>query len=41
MSDGIGVAGIYVHDQDEALAFYVGKLGLPFIPMRRTATSAG
>ena len=22
MSDGVGVAGIYVHDQDEALAFY-------------------
>lgn len=27
MADGIGVVGIYVHDQDEALAFYVGKLG--------------
>lgn len=28
MSQGVGVAGIYVHDQDEALEFYVGKLGL-------------
>jgi catechol 2,3-dioxygenase-like lactoylglutathione lyase family enzyme len=27
MSEGIGVIGLYVHDQDEALAFYVGKLG--------------
>jgi len=27
MTQGIGVAGLYVRDQDEALAFYVGKLG--------------
>lgn len=27
MSQGIAVVGLYVHDQDEALAFYVGKLG--------------
>ena len=27
MSQGIDVAGVYVRDQDEALAFYVGKLG--------------
>ena len=27
MSQGIGVVGVYVHDQDEALAFYVEKLG--------------
>lgn len=27
MGQGIAVAGIYVRDQDEALAFYVGKLG--------------
>ena len=27
MTEGIGVVGLYVHDQDEALAFYVGKLG--------------
>ena len=27
MSQGIEVVGLYVHDQDEALAFYVGKLG--------------
>jgi catechol 2,3-dioxygenase-like lactoylglutathione lyase family enzyme len=27
MSQGINVAGVYVNDQDEALAFYVGKLG--------------
>jgi len=24
---GVDVAGVYVHDQDEALAFYVDKLG--------------
>lgn len=28
MSKGIGVVGLYVHDQDEALDFYVNKLGL-------------
>jgi catechol 2,3-dioxygenase-like lactoylglutathione lyase family enzyme len=27
MSQGVRVAGIYVRDQDEALEFYVGKLG--------------
>jgi catechol 2,3-dioxygenase-like lactoylglutathione lyase family enzyme len=27
MNHGVGVAGIYVRDQDEAVAFYVGKLG--------------
>jgi catechol 2,3-dioxygenase-like lactoylglutathione lyase family enzyme len=27
MSEGVQVAGIYVHDQDEALNFYVEKLG--------------
>ena len=27
MSQGIAVVGVYVSDQDEALAFYVGKLG--------------
>jgi catechol 2,3-dioxygenase-like lactoylglutathione lyase family enzyme len=27
MDQGVGVAGIYVRDQDEAIAFYVGKLG--------------
>jgi catechol 2,3-dioxygenase-like lactoylglutathione lyase family enzyme len=27
MSQGIGVVGLYVRDQDEALAFYVEKLG--------------
>ena len=27
MSQGINVVGLYVNDQDEALAFYVGKLG--------------
>ena len=27
MSQGVGVAGIYVKDQDEALEFYVEKLG--------------
>jgi len=27
MSQGVAVAGLYVRDQDEALEFYVGKLG--------------
>lgn len=27
MNQGIDVVGLYVRDQDEALAFYVGKLG--------------
>jgi catechol 2,3-dioxygenase-like lactoylglutathione lyase family enzyme len=27
MSQGVGVAGLYVRDQDEALEFYVKKLG--------------
>ena len=27
MGQGIGVVGIYVHDQEEALAFYVEKVG--------------
>jgi catechol 2,3-dioxygenase-like lactoylglutathione lyase family enzyme len=27
MSQGVGVAGLYVRDQDEALSFYVEKLG--------------
>lgn len=27
MSQGINVVGLYVNDQDEALEFYVGKLG--------------
>jgi catechol 2,3-dioxygenase-like lactoylglutathione lyase family enzyme len=27
MNQGISVVGVYVDDQDEALAFYVGKLG--------------
>jgi catechol 2,3-dioxygenase-like lactoylglutathione lyase family enzyme len=27
MSQGVGVAGLYVRDQDEALIFYVEKLG--------------
>jgi catechol 2,3-dioxygenase-like lactoylglutathione lyase family enzyme len=27
MSQGVQVAGLYVHDQDEAHEFYVGKLG--------------
>lgn len=27
MSQGVGVAGLYVRDQEEALQFYVGKLG--------------
>jgi catechol 2,3-dioxygenase-like lactoylglutathione lyase family enzyme len=27
MSQGVQVIGLYVRDQDEALAFYVGKLG--------------
>ena len=27
MKHTVGVVGLYVHDQDEALGFYVGKLG--------------
>src|SRR5262245_43610229 len=27
MTNGVGVVGLYVRDQDEALDFYVGKLG--------------
>ena len=27
MKQTVGVVGLYVHDQDEALGFYVGKLG--------------
>src|SRR5258708_2548204 len=27
MSQGVGVVGLYVRDQDEAVAFYVEKLG--------------
>ena len=27
MSQGVGVVGLYVRDQDEAIEFYVGKLG--------------
>jgi catechol 2,3-dioxygenase-like lactoylglutathione lyase family enzyme len=27
MTQGVGVVGIYVRDQDEALSFYVDKLG--------------
>jgi catechol 2,3-dioxygenase-like lactoylglutathione lyase family enzyme len=27
MSQGVGVAGLYARDQDEALAFYVEKIG--------------
>jgi catechol 2,3-dioxygenase-like lactoylglutathione lyase family enzyme len=27
MSTGVGVVGVYVRDQDEAVDFYVGKLG--------------
>lgn len=27
MSQGVAVVGLYVHDQDEALAFYTEKLG--------------
>lgn len=35
MNPGIDVVGLYVNDQDEALAFYVGKLGF------RVHTDAG
>ena len=27
MKQTVGVVGLYVHDQDEALGFYIGKLG--------------
>lgn len=29
MNQGIEVVGVYVRDQEEALAFYAGKLGFP------------
>ena len=35
MSQGVDVVGLYVRDQEEALAFYVGKLGF------RVHTDAG
>lgn len=35
MNQGVDVVGVYVRDQDEALAFYVGKLGF------RVHTDAG
>jgi catechol 2,3-dioxygenase-like lactoylglutathione lyase family enzyme len=35
MSQGVGVVGLYVRDQEEALQFYVGKLGF------RVHTDAG
>ena len=38
---GIGVVGLYVHDQDEALDFYVNKLGFKVHADARTATIAG
>ena len=41
MSEGIGVVGLYVHDQDEALDFYVGKLGFEVHTDHATGTIAG
>ena len=38
MSQGVGVAGVYVRDQDEALSFYVGKLGFGVPPHRYLLT---
>ncbi len=35
MNQGVAVVGLYVHDQQEALAFYVEKLGF------RVHTDAG
>ena len=41
MSQGVEVVGLYVRDQDEALAFYVEKLGFRVHTDVRTATIAG
>jgi hypothetical protein len=41
MTQGIGVAGIYVDDQDAALDFYVGKLGFGSTPTSAMVTIAG
>ncbi len=40
MSEGVGVVGLYVRDQDEAIEFYE-KLGLRCTRMLATATIAG
>jgi hypothetical protein len=41
VSKGIGVLGLYVLDQSEALDFYVGKLGSWSMPTTPTAIIAG
>jgi catechol 2,3-dioxygenase-like lactoylglutathione lyase family enzyme len=41
MSQGVEVVGLYVRDQDEALAFYVEKLGFACTRTCATATIAG
>jgi len=41
MNQGVEVVGLYVRDQDEALKFYVEKLGFRVPPTRGTATTAG
>jgi len=41
MSQGVDVVGVYVRDQDEALAFYVEKLGFAFTRTCTTSASAG
>jgi catechol 2,3-dioxygenase-like lactoylglutathione lyase family enzyme len=41
MTEGIGVVGLYVHDQDEALDFYVGKLGFQVHTDARNGNFAG
>ena len=38
MSPGVAVVGLYVHDQDEALAFYTEKLGFRVHTDARTGT---
>jgi catechol 2,3-dioxygenase-like lactoylglutathione lyase family enzyme len=41
MSQGVEVVGLYVRDQDEALEFYVGKVGFRVIPTCAMGVFAG
>src|ERR1700745_2927756 len=41
MTQGVGVVGVYVRDQDEAVEFYVGKLGFKVHTDARNGDSRG
>jgi hypothetical protein len=41
MFNALLISSIYVLDQDKALDFYVGKLGLESIPIRTWGSCAG